>query len=91
MFAICVASQLNQEYWRELHKEANARRLTDTEYRKKLMQELKMPYCQEEYERLLKDITLRKPVQHHKELRSGTKMYEEGYLGKSLLDHHVGK
>ncbi|CAL0319760.1 unnamed protein product [Lupinus luteus] len=67
--------------------EANARK--STEYREKLMEELKKPYCSEEYERLLNDITVRKPAQGHKVLRGCTKIYKEDYDAKSYLDHHI--
>ncbi|RDY00723.1 hypothetical protein CR513_16061, partial [Mucuna pruriens] len=70
--------------WQE-YGEANARTL----FRDKLIEELKVPYCEEEHERLLQDITVRKPVQHHKDLRGRIKIYEEDYLGLSFLDYHV--
>ncbi|KAK7410920.1 hypothetical protein VNO78_02146 [Psophocarpus tetragonolobus] len=60
-----------------------------TSFKEKLMEELRAPYCEEEYKRLLHDITVRKPVQHHKDLRGRIKIYEEQYLGKSFLDHNV--
>ena len=54
------------------------------------MEHLKKPYCEEEYERLLEEISNRKRVQHHKDLRGRIKIYEEDRPGKSFLDHHAG-
>jgi len=73
--------------WQEIYNEANG----STLFREKLMEELKAPYCEEEYKRLLHDITVRKPVQHHRDLRGGIKIYEKPDLGKSFLGYHVGK
>jgi len=55
------------------------------------MEELRAPFCEEEYKRLLHDITVRKPVQHHRDLRGRIKIYDEKYLGKSYLDFNFGK
>ncbi|OIV97032.1 hypothetical protein TanjilG_19579 [Lupinus angustifolius] len=67
--------------------EANARKCT--KYREKLMEELKKPYCQEEYERLFKDITVRKQAQGQRVLRGRTTTYDEGHVSKSYLDCHI--
>ncbi|XP_019414764.1 PREDICTED: uncharacterized protein LOC109326524 isoform X2 [Lupinus angustifolius] len=60
-----------------------------TEYRQKLMEELKKPYFQEEYEKLLEEITVRKPAQGQKVLRRRTKIYKEGFAAKSYFDCHI--
>ncbi|CAL0305249.1 unnamed protein product [Lupinus luteus] len=88
MFAICVTSQLNVEIFCDDDDDGeNARKRTN--YRGKLMEELKKPYCQEEYEKLLKEITVRKPAQGQKVLRRRTKIYKEGFVAKSYLDCHI--
>lgn len=87
--SIYVVSQLKMEYfWCE--NEANARK--DTDFKEKLMNELKRPYCEEEHKRLLQEFTVQKPIQRHKALRHGvTKTYEISELGKSFHDHNLGK
>ncbi|XP_027360970.1 uncharacterized protein LOC113869049 [Abrus precatorius] len=70
--------------WEE-YDEANGRIL----FKEKLMEELKVPYCEDEHKRLLHEITVRKPVQHHRDLRGRIKIYEEDYSGFSFLDHYV--
>lgn len=82
-------SQLKTEhFW--CQNEANARKNTD--FKEKLMNELKRPYCEEEHKRLLQEFRVRKPVRHHKDLRNGvSKTYEIGDLGKSFHDHNLGK
>ncbi|KAK7282226.1 hypothetical protein RIF29_10846 [Crotalaria pallida] len=67
--------------------EANS--MKDTEYKEKLMQELNKPYCQEEYDRLLKDIYDRKPAQGEKVLRGRNISYKKDYASQSYLDHHI--
>ncbi|KAK7282225.1 hypothetical protein RIF29_10845 [Crotalaria pallida] len=67
--------------------EANS--MKDTEYKEKLMKELNKPYCQEEYERLLKDIYVRKPAQGEKVLRGRNISYKKDYVSPSYLDHHI--
>ncbi|KAK7282223.1 hypothetical protein RIF29_10843 [Crotalaria pallida] len=80
-------STLNEKIFLDDDDEANAAK--PTEFREKLMEELKKPYCQAEYDRLLKNITVRKPAQGQKVLRRGTKVYEEDHNAKSYLDHHI--
>lgn len=88
-FLCCFPSLMKVEHcWQEYkYNEANA----STLFREKLMEELKAPYCEEEYKRLLHDITIQKPIQHHRDLRGGIKIYEKPDLGKSFLGYHVGK
>ncbi|KAG4392770.1 hypothetical protein GLYMA_04G206551v4 [Glycine max] len=80
-----MRGQIVEHCWQEIYNEANG----STLFREKLMEELKAPYCEEEYKRLLHDITVRKPVQHHRDLRGGIKIYEKPDLGKSFLGYHV--
>ncbi|KAI5671183.1 hypothetical protein M9H77_11547 [Catharanthus roseus] len=48
------------------------------------------PYDKEEHERLMQEITKRKPQHKHRDLRSGgVKFYPSVKMGKSLLDHHL--
>ncbi|XP_020972476.1 uncharacterized protein LOC110269156 [Arachis ipaensis] len=89
--ALCKRRQkvpsLNLEhYWHD--DKANATKYT--KYREKLMQELEKPYCEEEYKKLFKYMKHRKLVEYHKEHRSGPRTCKRNYLGKSLLNHHVG-
>ncbi|KAK7350776.1 hypothetical protein VNO77_09718 [Canavalia gladiata] len=80
-----AAEILKVEYCGQEDNEANAKEL----FKEKLMEELKVPYCEDEHKKLLQDISVRKPVQHHKDLRGRIKIYDEDYPGFSFLDHHV--
>lgn len=55
------------------------------------MEILRMPYNQEEYEVLFHEFSYRKPMQRHRDLRGGIKVYDVGRLGKSYQDHYSGK
>ncbi|XP_020201957.1 uncharacterized protein LOC109787800 [Cajanus cajan] len=79
---IIVQSQIVEHFWHE-HNEDIARTL----FKEKLMEELKVPYCEEEHQRLLNEITVRKRVQHHRDLRGRIKIYEKDHLGMSFLDY----
>jgi len=84
---LSVTSLLKVEHcWQEYDKGK-----ATTSFKEKLMEELKAPFCEEEYKRLLHNITVRKPVQHHRDLRGRIKIYDENYLGKSYLDFNCGK
>ena len=87
MFDGFAASQLDVEQWWDTNKVNTSKH---REYAEKLMEHLKKPYCEEEYGRLLEEISNRKRVQHHKDLRCRIKIYEEDRPGKSFLDHHTG-
>lgn len=87
VFLSCICYLLKVEHcWQEYHKGK-----TTTVFEEKLMEELKAPFCEEEYKRLLHIITVRKPVQRHRDLRGGIIIYDEPRLGKSYLDCNVGK
>ncbi|KAI5666198.1 hypothetical protein M9H77_16051 [Catharanthus roseus] len=59
-------------------------------FRVQIIEILCKPYDKEEHERLMQEITKRKPQQKHRDLRSrGVKFYPSDKMGKSLLDHHV--
>ncbi|KAF7834105.1 uncharacterized protein G2W53_008964 [Senna tora] len=68
-------------------RKVNARK--HTEFREKLMEALKKPYCEKEYMELLQQSEQRKPVQNNRNLRGRIIVYEENRAGKSLLDHHA--
>ncbi|CAH9108977.1 unnamed protein product [Cuscuta europaea] len=58
-------------------------------FRKKIITILKRPYDQSEYEKLLKGVKVRLPVERNMELRNGRDVaYSANRKGKSLLDHH---
>ncbi|KAJ7957091.1 Required to maintain repression 2 [Quillaja saponaria] len=57
-------------------------------FRERLVDSLKRPYNEEEYNWLSQKIASRKPVQDHKDLRGRIRIYDKDYLGKSDLDHH---
>ncbi|XP_019190571.1 PREDICTED: uncharacterized protein LOC109185026 [Ipomoea nil] len=58
-------------------------------FRKKIIDILKKPYNQSEYEELSKDVKVRKPILKHLELRNGRDtLYPTSRKGKSYLDHH---
>ncbi|BAT79165.1 hypothetical protein VIGAN_02199100 [Vigna angularis var. angularis] len=79
-----AAGQIVEHCWQEYHKGK-----ATTFFEEKLMAELKAPFCEEEYKRLLHIITVRKPVQRHRDLRGGIIIYDEPRLGKSYLDCNV--
>ncbi|KAI5671194.1 hypothetical protein M9H77_11558 [Catharanthus roseus] len=58
-------------------------------FRVQILEILRKPYDKEEHERLMQEITKRKPQHKHRDLRSGgVKFYPSDKMGKSLLDHH---
>lgn len=62
-----------------------------SEFRHKLITVLRKPYDEEEYDKLWKDIELRKPEERHIELRSGReRSYFTQKEGKSYLDRNPG-
>ncbi|KAL2347155.1 hypothetical protein Fmac_001155 [Flemingia macrophylla] len=79
---IIVQNQIVEHSWQQNNKD-----IARTLFKEKLMEELKMPYCEEEHQRLLNDITVRKRVQHHRDLRGRIKIYEKNHLGMSFLDY----
>ncbi|KAI5671182.1 hypothetical protein M9H77_11546 [Catharanthus roseus] len=59
-------------------------------FRMQILEILRKPYDKEEHERLMQEITKRKPQHKHRDLRSGgVKFYPSDKMGKSLLDHHL--
>ncbi|KAI5671195.1 hypothetical protein M9H77_11559 [Catharanthus roseus] len=55
-----------------------------------ILEILRKPYDKEEHERLMQEITKRKPQHKYRDLRSGgVKFYTSDKMGKSLLDHHL--
>ncbi|KAI5671147.1 hypothetical protein M9H77_11511 [Catharanthus roseus] len=59
-------------------------------FRVQILEILRKPYDKEEHERLMQEITKRKPQFKHRDLRSGgVKFYPSDKMGKSLLDHHL--
>lgn len=63
-----------------------------SKFRQKVMDLLKKPYDQNEYEELWSDVNAKKPVLKHMDLRNGkVKFYGTQKMGKSYLDHHEGK
>ncbi|KAI5671210.1 hypothetical protein M9H77_11574 [Catharanthus roseus] len=59
-------------------------------FRVQILEILRKPYDKEEHERLMQEITKRKPQHKHRDLRSGgVKFYPSDKMGKSLLDHHL--
>ncbi|XP_009782646.1 uncharacterized protein LOC107813259 isoform X1 [Nicotiana tabacum] len=60
-----------------------------SKFRQKVMDLLKKPYDQNEYEELWSDVNAKKPVLKHMDLRNGkVKFYGTQKMGKSYLDHH---
>ncbi|KAK9270846.1 hypothetical protein L1049_026432 [Liquidambar formosana] len=63
-----------------------------SQFREKLMDILSMPYDQKEYEELMREASLKKPVERHRELRGGIKSYSmRETKGLSYLEHYTGK
>ncbi|XP_054794037.1 uncharacterized protein LOC129299582 isoform X2 [Prosopis cineraria] len=78
---------VNVDQWWHKHK---ARARKHTEFRDKLMDDLKRPYSEEEYWMLLKQLSEKKPVQSQRVLRSCTKSYDDDTRPpKSILDYHA--
>lgn len=64
----------------------------DSEFRQEIISILKRPYDQAEYEKLLQDVKVQKPVERNLELRHGReKRCPLNKKGKSYLDHYDGK
>ncbi|KAI5641431.1 hypothetical protein M9H77_00430 [Catharanthus roseus] len=59
-------------------------------FRVQILEILRKPYDKEEHERLMQEVTKRKPQFKHRDLRSGgVKFFPSDKMGKSLLDHHL--
>ena len=79
---------------KDVHNPCHAKRTItsgNSHFRERLMEILRMPYNQREYEELLHEITDRKPMQRHRDLRGRIKVYDVDLLGKSYLDYHSGR
>ncbi|GER40305.1 BAH domain [Striga asiatica] len=62
-----------------------------SEFRRQLMDILKKPYDEKEYEKLWFDVELSKPEERHRELRHGRERSSAtDKSGKSYLDYHSG-
>ena len=55
------------------------------------MEVLRRPYNAKEYEELWHEVSHRKPMVGHRELRGGTIAYPTKSVGESYLDQHRGK
>jgi hypothetical protein len=87
----CIGLHIIKKYvHRPLHGKISIGR-GHSEFREELMDSLRMPYSQREYEKLLQDFTIHKQIQRHRELRGGIKAYDTGVLGKSYSEHYPGK
>ncbi|KAI5671146.1 hypothetical protein M9H77_11510 [Catharanthus roseus] len=61
-------------------------------FRVQILEILRKPYDKEEHERLMQEITKRKPQHKHRDLHyGGVKFYPPNKMRKSLLDHHLGE
>ncbi|XVF36994.1 hypothetical protein REPUB_Repub19eG0106700 [Reevesia pubescens] len=79
----CYQSLPGEESW------GGIRTSSQSQFRDKLMDLLKIPYSREEFENLWREVTHRKPVQGVKDLRHGRmKPYSTKTGGKSFLDSH---
>ncbi|XP_022768075.1 uncharacterized protein LOC111312251 isoform X2 [Durio zibethinus] len=77
----CYQSLHGEESWDGI------RTSSQSQFREKLMDLLKIPYDRQEFENLWREVTCRKPVQRVKELRYGRmKSYSTKTNGKSYLD-----
>ncbi|XP_050266357.1 uncharacterized protein LOC126710016 isoform X1 [Quercus robur] len=75
----------------DVHHQWHAKRTIgkgNSQFKEKLMEILRMPYSQKEYEVLFHEFSYRKPMQRHRDLRGGIKVYDVGRLGKSYRDHY---
>ncbi|XP_039071426.1 uncharacterized protein LOC120218566 isoform X2 [Hibiscus syriacus] len=77
----CYRSLVDEDSW-----DGN-RTSAQSQFREKLMDLLKLPYDQHEFESLLQQVTHKRPVQGVRELRRGiSKLYSTNTDGKSYLD-----
>ncbi|KAI5671149.1 hypothetical protein M9H77_11513 [Catharanthus roseus] len=68
----------------------NPQQIMCSNFRVQILEILCKPYDKEEHERLMQEITKRKPEHKHRDLRSGgEKFYPSDKMGKQLLDHHL--
>lgn len=77
----------------DLHSQWHAKKMTGeghAQFREKLLEILSMPYNQREYKELWHEITYRKPIKRHRELRGRMIIYDAG-PGKSYLDYYSGQ
>ncbi|CAA0840804.1 Unknown protein [Striga hermonthica] len=71
--------------------EGNSSVNNSSEFRRQLMDVLKKPYDEKEYEKLWFDVELSKPEERHRELRHGRERSSAtDKSGKSYLDYHSG-
>ena len=78
---------------KDVHHHRHAKRTIgrgNSQFREKLMEILKMPYNQKEYEELLLEVTDRKPKLRHKDSRGRIIVYNSGLINRSYLDYHSG-
>lgn len=61
-----------------------------SQFRKGLMEVLKMPYDSKEHEVLKGEVSCRKPITRERVMRNHTKSYPVEKLGKSYLDLYSG-
>ncbi|XVE95557.1 hypothetical protein REPUB_Repub02eG0108200 [Reevesia pubescens] len=81
----CYQSLTGEESWDAI------RTSSQSQFREKLMDLLKIPYDRNEFENLWREVTYRKPVQGFTELRHGVmKPYSTKTDGKSYLDWYKG-
>ncbi|XVF39245.1 hypothetical protein PTKIN_Ptkin01aG0020000 [Pterospermum kingtungense] len=81
----CYQPLPGEEGWDDIRTSSQSR------FRDKLMDLLKPPYDQQEYENLWREVTCRKPVMANRVLRNGrTISYPTGVEGKSYLDWYEG-
>lgn len=85
--ALCIIEKDVHHQW---HAKTTIGR-GNSQFKEKLMEILRMPYNQKEYEVLFHEFSYRKPMQRHRDLRGGIKVYDVGRLGKSYRDHYSGK
>ena len=91
MTFVCICLHIIEK---DVHPQRHAKRtirIDNSQFREKLIEILRMPYNQREYEELLHKITDRKPMQRHRDLRGRIKVYDSSLLGKSYLDYYSGK
>ncbi|OEL13758.1 hypothetical protein BAE44_0025225 [Dichanthelium oligosanthes] len=63
-------------------------RRPDSDFKRRLIKDLKKPVARKEYHRLFNMVTLRTPLMKLRQVRNEAKFYPTDKMGSSYLDHH---
>lgn len=90
LFVICL-KWLTRSYQTQMYKSSDTKCRDKTEFRHKVVTDLKRPFDEEEYKTLWRQIKQKKTKERHLELRCGRERpFGTQEMGKSYLDHYPG-